>query len=150
MVAFCHPKKLVDSDTWMLEVLLVTSFDIQQSMFKLAMKSNACTTIVKLLDVNPLTQLWHILSTFRVLACAFPEYFKSVEIAMVQVFGSVEDKQCFSSLAFCKSKLCNRLPTNLGLVVRMFSQKFYTLQNFPYAFAYEEWHVECPRYGVGT
>jgi len=48
--------------------------------------------MVKLLDVNPLTQLWHILLAFRVLACALPEYFKLVEIAMVQVFGSVEDE----------------------------------------------------------
>jgi len=137
-VVFCKPKKLVDNDTWVLEVLSITSFDMQQSMFKLAMKSNACTTMVKLLDVNPLTPLWHILSTFRVLACALPKYFKLVEIVMVQVFGSVEDEQCFNSLAFCKSKLCNRLPTNLGLVVRMFSHKFYTLHNFSYASAYEE------------
>jgi hypothetical protein len=54
-VAFYHPKKLVDNDTWVLEVLLVASFDMQQSMFKLAMKSNACTTMVKSFDVNPLT-----------------------------------------------------------------------------------------------
>jgi len=137
-VVFCKPKKLVDNDTWVLEVLSITSFDMQQSMFKLAMKSNACATMVKLLDVNLLTQLWHIFSTFKVLACALSKYFKLVEIVMVQVFGSVEDEQCFNSLAFCKSKLCNRLPTNLGLVVRMFSHKFYTLHNFSYASAYEE------------
>jgi hypothetical protein len=38
----------------------------------------------------------------------------------------------------------------LGLVVRMFSHKFYILHNFSYAFAYEEWHVECLQYGVGA
>jgi hypothetical protein len=54
---FCHPKKLANSDTWVLEVLLTTSFDIQQSMLKLAMKSNVYTTMVKLLYVNPLTWL---------------------------------------------------------------------------------------------
>jgi hypothetical protein len=67
---------------------------------------------------------------------------------MVQMFGSVEDEQCFSSLAFCKSKLCNRLSTNPSLMVIMFCQKFYTLHNFLYASAYEEWCVEHPRYGV--
>ncbi len=56
-VTFYHPKKLVDNDTWVLEVMSIASFDMQQSMFKLVMKSNACTTIVKPLDVNPLTWL---------------------------------------------------------------------------------------------
>jgi len=124
-ITFCHPKKLVDSETWVLKVLSVASFDMQQSMFKLVMKSNTCATMVKPLEMNPLTWLWHTLSTFRVLVCAFPEYFKLVEIAMVQMFGSVEDEQCFSYLVICKSKLRNRLVTNLGLVVRMFSQEIY-------------------------
>jgi hypothetical protein len=35
---FYHLKKLVDNVTWVPKILLVTSFDIQQSMFKLAMK----------------------------------------------------------------------------------------------------------------
>jgi hypothetical protein len=56
-IAFCHPKKLANSDTWVLEVLLATSFDIQQSMLKLAMKSNVYTTMAKLLYVNLLTWL---------------------------------------------------------------------------------------------
>jgi hypothetical protein len=74
-----------------------------------------------------------------VLACFFLEYLKLAKIAMVQVLGSIEDEQRFSSLAFCKSKLHNRLTINLDLVVKMFSQMFYTLHNFPYAFAYNEW-----------
>jgi len=113
-------------------------------MFKLAMKSNDCVAMVKPLNVNPLTWLWRTLSTSKVRACAFPKYFKLVEIAMVQVLGNVENECCFSSLAFCKSKLHNRLTTNLGLVVKMFSHKFYTLHNFSYAFAYEEWCAEHP------
>jgi hypothetical protein len=52
---FCHHKKLVNNDTWALEVLSATSLDIQQFMFKLALKSNVYTTMVKLLDVNLLT-----------------------------------------------------------------------------------------------
>jgi hypothetical protein len=69
---------------------------------------------------------------------------------MVQMFGSVEDEHCFSSLAFCESKLCNKLTTNPSLMVKMFSQKFYTLHNFLYAFAYEEWHIKHSQYGVGV
>jgi len=77
--------------------------------------------MAKPLDVNPLTWLWHILLTFRVFACSFLEYFKLAEIAMVQMFGSVENEQCFIFLAFCKSKLHNRFTINLDLVVIMFS-----------------------------
>jgi hypothetical protein len=58
---------------------------------------------------------------------------------MVQMLGSEEDEWCFSSLAFCKSKLRNELTTNLGLVVKMFSQKLYIFHNFSYASTYEEW-----------
>jgi hypothetical protein len=59
MVAFNHPKKLGSSVVWVHEVLSTNSFDIQQFMFKLAMKLDACATMVKPLDVNgPLTCLW--------------------------------------------------------------------------------------------
>jgi len=51
----------------------------------------------------------------------FPEYVKLVEMAMVQIMGSVEDECCFSMLAFMKSKLHNRLITHLHLVVKMFT-----------------------------
>jgi len=114
-VTFCHPKKLADNDIWVLEVLLAASLDIQQSMFKLAMKSNACATMAKLFDVNPLTWLQRTFLASRVFACAFFEYFKLA-----------------------------KLTTNLGLVVKMFFQKFYTFHKFTYAYAYEEWYAKHP------
>jgi len=80
--------------------------------------------MAKTIDVNPFTHLWCILLASILLACSFVEYVKLVEIAMVQVLGNVKDEWCFSSLALCKSKLRNWLTTNLGLVVKMFSQKF--------------------------
>ncbi len=98
-VAFCHPKKLGNSDVWVFKVLLAASFDIRQSIFKLVMKSNAYTAVAKLFDVNPLTHLWCTFPASRMLACSFPEYFKLAKITMIQVLGNVEDKQCF--------KLCN-------------------------------------------
>jgi hypothetical protein len=105
------------------------------------MKSNAIDAMAKPSDVNHLSCLRYILSTSRVISCSFPKYFELVEIAMVQVLESVEDEWCFSSVAFCKSKLHNRLITNLGLVVRMFSHKFYTLHNFPYVEASTQWQA---------
>jgi hypothetical protein len=104
---FCGPKKLTDSDVWVPEVMSTSSFDIEQSMFKLVMKSSACITMAKPIDVNPLTHLWHILLTSKLFAYSFSECFKLVEIAMVHVIGSVQDERCFISLAFYKSKLRN-------------------------------------------
>jgi hypothetical protein len=69
---------------------------------------------------------------------------------MVQMLGSVEDERHFSSLAFCKSRLCNQLNTNLALVIIMFSHKFYTMHNFSYVFEYDEWWAEHPLYDVGS
>ncbi len=105
--AFCSPKKLPDNNVWVLEVLSASSFNIEQSMLKLAVKSNACAAMAKLIDVNPLMHFWRILSTSRLLVCSFLEYFKLVETSMVQFIGSMEDEPCFNSLAFCKSKLHN-------------------------------------------
>jgi hypothetical protein len=64
---------------------------------------------------------------------------KLVELATVQVIGRVEDGRCFSTLAFMMSKLRNKLTTHLPLVVRMFAQHFYTIQNFPYGECIEQW-----------
>jgi hypothetical protein len=87
--------------------------------------------IAKPIDVNVLKHLWRILFDIQIIGF-FLQYFKLVEIAMVQVLGNMEDEQCLSSLAFYKSKLRNQLINNLRLMVRMFSQKFFTLHNFPY------------------
>jgi hypothetical protein len=62
-VSFFHTKKLGSNDVWVFEMLLTTSLDIQQSLFKLAMKPNAYVAMSKPLDVNPLTHIWRILST---------------------------------------------------------------------------------------
>jgi hypothetical protein len=64
---------------------------------------------------------------------SFLGYVKLVELVMVQIVGSVKDERCFFTLVFMKSKFWNRLITHLPLVVGMFAQQFYTLQNFPYA-----------------
>ncbi len=134
---FCNPKKLASSNVWVPKVMSTSSLDIEQYMFKLAMKSNVCTAMAKLIDVNPLTHLWHTFSTSKLFVYSFPKYFKLVEITMVQVISNIKDEQCFISLASYNFKLCNQLTTNLGLVLRMFSQKFYTLQNFPYVEAFK-------------
>ncbi len=58
-VGFYHPKKLGSSDVWAHEMLSIASFDIQQSMFKLAINSIAWAAMAKPLYVNDaLICLW--------------------------------------------------------------------------------------------
>jgi len=75
-----------------------------------------------------------------------PKYIKMVEIAVVQVIGSMEDEWCFSMFSFMKTKLRNQLTTHLDVVIHMFDSKFYTFENFPYNQAIEEWKINCMRY----
>jgi hypothetical protein len=70
------------------------------------------------------------------------EFIKIVEIAIVMVFGSVQDERTFNTVTFAKNKLHNRLTTNLGLVVAFQLQNFYTIDNFPYDAAFESWRDE--------
>ncbi len=67
-------------------------------------------------DTNPLTIMWCLVTTSHVLVCTFPKYVKLVEMAMVQIVGSVEDEHCFYMLAFMKSKFHNKLTTHLPLL----------------------------------
>jgi hypothetical protein len=76
----CHPKKVGNFDVWVLIVLLVVALDIEQSMFKLSMKSNAVDAMAKPNDVNLVSRFWRTLSTSRVLSFLFPEYFKLADI----------------------------------------------------------------------
>jgi len=61
---------------------------------------------------------------------AFSEYYKLIEVAIVQVLGSIEDERCFSSLAFVKNKPRNSLDPHQENVVEMYSQKIFTLETF--------------------
>jgi hypothetical protein len=45
--AYYDPKKMSNFDVWVLEVLLGVALDIEQSMFKLSMKSNAIDAMAK-------------------------------------------------------------------------------------------------------
>jgi hypothetical protein len=83
-IAFCNPKKLANSDVWDPKVLSTSFFDIEKSMFKLTMKSNACVVMVKPIDVNLMMCLWYTLSASKLLIYLFLEYFKLAKITMVR------------------------------------------------------------------
>jgi hypothetical protein len=69
-------------------------------------------------------------------------------MAIVHVLGSVKDDCCFSSLAFMSSKLQATLDPSLPLVVGMYSQKFFTLENSPYTTTFDAWIGAANDYGV--
>jgi hypothetical protein len=58
---------------------------------------------------------------------------------MVLVLGFVDFEWTFSCFAFMKDKLRNRLSLHLDRTIRMFAQKFYTQNNFPYHKAITIW-----------
>jgi hypothetical protein len=104
------------------EMLLASTLDNQQGLFKLTMKVNCDSACALPFNVNPLIKLWHILSQSRHLCKLISEYFKLAKIGCCLVLGSMEDERCFSNLKFLKSCQRNRLGKHLPLVVHMFGQ----------------------------
>jgi hypothetical protein len=102
------------------------------SFFKLTMKKNVALTMGLPYTMNFINYLRRFLVFSQVIIHKMSIYMKLVKIAMVQVIGFIEDERCFNNLIFIKSKLCNWLTTHLNLVVCMFVQQFYMLENFPY------------------
>jgi hypothetical protein len=66
-------------------------------------------------------------------------------MAIVQVIGSVEDERIFSSVGFLKSKLRNSLQKHIEVVLGMYSQRIYSLENFPYQDVFDDWFVSGGR-----
>ncbi len=62
--------------------------------------------------------------------------------------GIIEDEKCFSNLGFMKSKVRNRLTTHLDMVVRIFDQKFFTLNIFPFVARMDSWTIAKSYHGV--
>jgi len=67
---------------------------------------------------------------------------------MAIIMGSVEDDKCFSNLGLMKSKLRNRLITHLDSVVKMFPQKFFTLNTLRFVVAMSSWTIVASHHGV--
>lgn len=65
----------------------------------------------------------------------------------IKVFGSVEDERVFSSVAFLKSKVRNRLVDHLPLVVNIFGERHLTLANFPFDKCIADWEANKTKRG---
>jgi hypothetical protein len=126
-------------------ILSPANLDMQTSMFKNCMKEHAARMLNKPPDQNPVTRLWRSLDANSYLRHSLSEFIILAQLAIVMVLGLVQDEPTFSTVSFMKSKLRNRLSEHLELVVDFKSQKFFTLETFPYTAAYESWREETKR-----
>jgi hypothetical protein len=78
--------------------------DVQSSCFKLIMSHNAEGAMTEHSNLNLMTRLWMRINSSSILNVKLNEYNKLVDIAMVQVLGSIEDERTFNNLFFMKSK----------------------------------------------
>jgi hypothetical protein len=97
-------------------------------------------------NVNLVIRMWLKIQFFPLLVLKLSGYIKVVEIAMVQILGSIEDEKTLNNLTFMKSKLHNRLTTHLDLCVHMFIHNFYNVSNFPYDTSIGTWNEVCIKY----
>jgi hypothetical protein len=87
------------------KLLNANILDLQMSMFKLTMKTQAPKTMAKSLDVNLVTKLWTLINNNGLPTQRLGEYLKLVEIVIILVFEFVKDEHTFYTLTFMKDKL---------------------------------------------
>jgi len=104
-----------------------------------AIQCTGCNAAALHLEFPHFTNVWRVLDGNESLTQKISEFIKLVEITMTHVIKFVEDERTFSSLAFLKLKLRASLVENLEVIVEMYSQKVFTLENFLYQQVFEEW-----------
>ncbi len=97
-------------------------------------------------DCNPTIQMWKCLHINQVLKYKVSKYLKLVELVIVVVLRSVEDKCMFFTFTFVGSKLRNQLIMHLDLIVKMYMQEFFKLDNFPFYIAIIQWSESEMKY----
>lgn len=141
--AYSDAKILAEGEKKMLIKLLIDCDTLmaQQGLFKMCMKSNSCYAVLPPYDVNPLTKVWRVFDSNNNLTQNFKEFLKLVEMGVVHVIGLVEDERTFSNLSFLKSKLQDNLEEHIQVVIDIYSQCIFTLENFPYKAILDEWFL---------
>ncbi len=84
------------------------------------------------MDVNPMSRFWKKFYPNALLYVQLFEFMKVAKLVVVQIMGSMEDENTFSTFMFMKTKLQNQFCQHLDLVVCMFAQPFYMINTFPY------------------
>jgi hypothetical protein len=118
-------QKLGVDRRWVSKALSKEILDLQTSLFKLTMKSQASKAMVEPRDENPVTKLWCQLATNNLLVHLLSKFMQLVKLTIVQVISNVEDERTFSTLIFMKSKLHNQFIRHLDIAIYMFAQDIF-------------------------
>jgi hypothetical protein len=131
-VTFCQPKKVGLNEVWVPTMFSATAFHLQRFLFVLTMKNNAQLTMQKPFNLNPVTKLWKTLSSSQILEHQILEYIKLTELLVCAIYWFNRTSTIFFTFTFMKNKLKNQLILHLELVIQMFNQKDFTMENFSF------------------
>ncbi len=76
----------------------VNFLDMQQSMFKLTMKTQATKSMAKPSNTNPLRKSWVTITNNSLLCQCLNEYMKLAKIIVVFMLGSLENESTYPLL----------------------------------------------------
>ena len=89
---------------------------------------------------KPTASFWHTGSNSVKLKCSFSDWLSLANIALVQVFGSVEEERLFSKLAFIKEERRNRLLSDhLNACLVLATRLMWAFRDFPFLRAVQKW-----------
>jgi hypothetical protein len=127
---YCTPKQLDAFGSWVYESLSRETLDLQSSLFKMTIKTQASKAMEEFKDENLVIKLWRQFATNSLLVVHLSKFMKLVELAIVQIINNIQDERTFSSLTFMKFKFWNQLVGHLNIVIRMFTQDFFIKDSF--------------------
>jgi hypothetical protein len=81
------------------------------------MKLNVATCMAPPFDINPLTKMWRLVTSFQVFVCSFLKYVKLVEMAIDALLSSLLDPLGGPGILICEKLELgsrSRLPTLKG------------------------------------
>jgi hypothetical protein len=152
---YCAQKTVMDpgqedAEPSMISLLDRRDLDQESSLFKSTML-NFRAAVMASKDIeteNPLSVVQDRISASKYLSNCLQAFGKVAKIAVVTVLTSVEDERTFSTLSWMKSKVRNRLNGHLDCTLRVFSQPWFSVTNFPYQLAVDHWESVVARRGV--
>ena len=102
----------------------------QETCFAQTM-SDQYLVLAKPIEYGAIIKLWTISHESQFLQENMSKYFKLVDLCQTMILGSVEDERMFSALSFFKSKLRNKVDTNVDTCLRLHATK-YDITNLPF------------------
>ncbi len=127
-VHFGHQKPLGPNGTFVLTLVDGTFFEHQFNFFEVTIQHQSKQAMEPPFDDNPTSYMWKKMVSFAILNQWLLEQFKCVDLCLVIVLGSVENKH-FLQFEFYSPSWGT---THLDLVVHTYAQHFFKLENFPF------------------